>query len=194
MEVSAKEQVRVCVQGEVLVWELESSHLAQRSLRLPAPVLEASLSALAVHDDGSLFLGDEQGTVWRLQVCREPHYPHLQTSTYMFMPIPSCLCWVPLDCTLTPHLHKQKRSGAEQALSTDAGVLGLCITHTDCCQCDAMSREWSVQYAPCLGLQFAPNMQLLSCCLSESALHIITHDGCDNSKAPCLAVLMFINL
>ena len=56
------------VQGGVLVWELESSHLAQRTLRLPAALLEAPLSALAVHKDGSLFLGDEQGGVWRLQV------------------------------------------------------------------------------------------------------------------------------
>ena len=62
--------VRVCVQGEVLMWELESSHLAQRTLRLPAAVLEAALNALAVHDDGSLFLGDEKGSVWRLQVHR----------------------------------------------------------------------------------------------------------------------------
>lgn len=61
----------VGVQGEVMVWELEASHLAQRSLRLPAAVLEAPLSTLAVHDDGSLFLGDKQGTVWRLQVCRD---------------------------------------------------------------------------------------------------------------------------
>ena len=62
--------VCVFIQGEVLVWELESSHLAQRSLRLPAAVLEAPLNTLAVHGDGSLFLGDEQGAVWRLQVCR----------------------------------------------------------------------------------------------------------------------------
>lgn len=65
----------VGIQGEVLVWELEASHLAQRSLRLPAAVLGALLSALAVHDDGSLFLGDEQGTVWRLQVCRDLIHP-----------------------------------------------------------------------------------------------------------------------
>lgn len=77
----------VCVQGEVLVWELESSHLAQRSLRLPAAVLEAPLSALAVHDDGSLFLGDEQGAVWRLQVCRMDlvFTPTTSTIAYSFL-------------------------------------------------------------------------------------------------------------
>ena len=55
------------VQGEVLVWELESSHLAQRTLRLPA-ALGTPFTALAVYTEGSIFLGDQQGGVWRLQV------------------------------------------------------------------------------------------------------------------------------
>ena len=56
------------MQGEVLAWELESSHLAQRTLRLPAPLLQDRLTTLACQHDGTLFIGDEQGAVWRLQV------------------------------------------------------------------------------------------------------------------------------
>lgn len=62
--------VFVLNQGEVLAWELESSLLAQRTLRLPAPLLEAPLTSLVCHPSGSLFVGDEQGAVWRLQVCK----------------------------------------------------------------------------------------------------------------------------
>ncbi len=56
------------MQGEVLAWELESSHLAQRTLRVPPTLLEAPLTALAAHPDGTFFLGDDHGNVWRLQV------------------------------------------------------------------------------------------------------------------------------
>ncbi|KAA6425284.1 MAG: hypothetical protein FRX49_04778, partial [Trebouxia sp. A1-2] len=52
--------------SEVLAWELESSHLAQRCLRLPPPLLEAPLTALGPHLDGTLFLGDANGNIWRL--------------------------------------------------------------------------------------------------------------------------------
>ncbi|DBA73164.1 TPA: hypothetical protein ACH3X2_010098 [Trebouxia sp. C0005] len=54
--------------SEVLAWELESSHLAQRCLRLPPPLLEAPLTALGPHLDGTLFLGDANGNIWRLQI------------------------------------------------------------------------------------------------------------------------------
>lgn len=66
---SLRLSIPVCVQGEVLAWELESSHLAQRTLRLPAPMLEAPFTAFTCHSDGSLVIGDAQGAVWRLQVC-----------------------------------------------------------------------------------------------------------------------------
>ena len=56
------------VQSEVLAWELEPSHLAQRTLRVPQEALRAPLTALACHADGSVFLADEQGNVWQLQV------------------------------------------------------------------------------------------------------------------------------
>ena len=59
-------------QGEVAAWELESSLLTQRTLRLPAPLLQAPFTALACHHSGSLFVGDEQGAVWRLQVWQNP--------------------------------------------------------------------------------------------------------------------------
>ncbi len=64
---------RTFVQSEVLAWELESSHLAQRCLRLPPPLLEAPLTALGPHLDGTLFLGDGNGNIWRLQVASLPH-------------------------------------------------------------------------------------------------------------------------
>ena len=68
------------VQGEVLAWELESSHLAQRNLRLPPPLLEAPLSSLAPHPDGTFFIGDECGNVWRLQVSLTQACDHMGSS------------------------------------------------------------------------------------------------------------------
>ena len=56
------------VQSEVLAWELEPNHLAQRTLRVPQAALEAPLTALACHTDGSVFTADQQGNVWQLQV------------------------------------------------------------------------------------------------------------------------------
>ena len=56
------------MQNEVLAWELEPSHLAQRTLRVPHEALRAPLTALACHADGSVLVADEQGNVWQLQV------------------------------------------------------------------------------------------------------------------------------
>ena len=56
------------VQSQVLAWELEPNHLAQRTLRVPQAALGAPLTALACHADGSVFTADQQGNVWQLQV------------------------------------------------------------------------------------------------------------------------------
>ncbi len=78
-----------CVQSEVLAWELESSHLAQRCLRLPPPLLEAPLTALSPHLDGTLFLGDGNGNIWRLQVA---FLPHIALSIWLFALVAAGIC------------------------------------------------------------------------------------------------------
>lgn len=147
------------------MWELESSHLAQRSLRLPAAVLMASLSALAVHDDGSLFLGDEQGTVWRLQVCRDLITPPPTSSTCVyaqsFLLMQSGSARALPDCILTaqPREDWGRTSIADRRGRSHA----VYHSHTPACQCTVMQCEESGRYHICLAWSCSSNMQLLYC-------------------------------
>lgn len=56
------------MQGSLLSWTLEPSHLAQSSLHLPPGLLSAGCTALAGVTDTQLIIGDGQGGIWEVQV------------------------------------------------------------------------------------------------------------------------------